>query len=50
MRIVVRIFSTFLVGMISFSAMAEGMFVYFGSHGSGPIGFRWRALLPTRES
>jgi len=36
MRILVRMFSTVLAVMLSIPAMAEEMFVYFGSHGSGP--------------
>jgi 6-phosphogluconolactonase len=36
MRTLVRMFSTVLAVMLSIPAMAEEMFVYFGSHGSGP--------------
>jgi 6-phosphogluconolactonase len=36
----VRIFSVLLAVTLSAPAMAENMFVYFGSHGKGPhIGF-----------
>src|SRR5271163_4171563 len=39
-RIVVRVLSSLLVIILSAPVMAEDMFVYFGSHGSGPhIGF-----------
>ena len=40
MRTAVRIASSVLAVILSLPAMAEDMFVYFGSHGSGPhIGF-----------
>ena len=36
----IRLFSVLLVVIFSVPAMAEDMFVYFGSHGAGPhIGF-----------
>jgi 6-phosphogluconolactonase len=39
-RIAVRVLSSLLVIILSAPVMAEDMFVYFGSHGSGPhIGF-----------